>query len=30
VVDEVEFTMECPRCGPWKRIETVHQSRTLY
>jgi hypothetical protein len=29
VVDEVEYTMECPRCGPWKRIETVHQSRTL-
>jgi hypothetical protein len=29
VVDEVEYTMECPRCGPWKRVKTVHQSRTL-
>jgi hypothetical protein len=21
--------MECPRCGPWKRVETVHMSRGL-
>ena len=28
VVDEVELTMECPRCGPWKRVETVHMNRT--
>jgi hypothetical protein len=29
VVDEVEFTLECPRCGQWKRGEIVHRSQAL-
>jgi hypothetical protein len=29
VVDEVEYTIECPKCGSWKRVQTVHQSRTF-
>jgi hypothetical protein len=29
IVDEIEYTMECPRCGPWKRIESMHSSRDL-
>lgn len=29
ILDEIHYTMECPRCGPWKRVETVHMSREL-
>jgi hypothetical protein len=29
IVDEIRYTMECPRCGPWKRIESMHLSREL-
>jgi len=29
IVDEIRYTMECPRCGPWKRIESKHMSRDL-
>jgi hypothetical protein len=29
VTDEVEFTLECPRCGQWKRVETVHRTETF-
>jgi hypothetical protein len=24
ILDEVHYTMECPKCGKWKRVETVH------
>jgi hypothetical protein len=27
ILDEVRYTMACPKCGPWKRVETVHVSR---
>ncbi len=29
ILDEIHYTMECPKCGPWKRVETVHVSRGL-
>ena len=29
IVDEVHYTMECPKCGPWQRIETVHMNRSF-
>ena len=29
IVDEIEYTMECPRCGRSKRIESMHVSREL-
>jgi len=29
ILDEVHYTMECPKCGPWKRVETVHMNRTF-
>jgi hypothetical protein len=29
ILDEIHYTMECPRCGRWKRVETVHMSREL-
>ena len=27
ILDEIHYTMECPKCGPWKRVETVHMCR---
>jgi len=27
ILDEVQYTMECPRCGPWHRVVTVHVNR---
>jgi hypothetical protein len=27
ILDETHYTMACPTCGPWKRVETVHVSR---
>jgi hypothetical protein len=24
VLDEVHYTMECPKCGRWKRVATAH------
>jgi hypothetical protein len=29
VLDEIRYTMECPKCGQWKWIATVHSSRTF-
>ena len=29
VVDEVYYTMECPKCGTWSRAETMHSSCTF-
>jgi hypothetical protein len=29
ILDEIRYTMVCPRCGPWTRVETVHVSRGL-
>ena len=29
ILDEIHYAMECPRCGPWKRVETVHISREM-
>ena len=28
MLDEVRYTMECPKCGPWKRVELVHMNRS--
>ena len=29
VLDELHYTMECPKCGRWKRVETAHSSCTI-
>jgi hypothetical protein len=28
ILDEIHYTLECPKCGEWKRIETVHMNKT--
>ena len=28
VLDEVHYTMECPKCGRWKRVATAHSCCT--
>ena len=28
VLDEVHYTMECPKCGRWNRVETAHSCCT--
>ena len=29
VVDEVYYTMECPKCGTWTRAEAMHSNCTF-
>ena len=29
VVDEVQYKMRCPKCGPWQRVESKHRNRTF-
>lgn len=29
VLDEIHYTMECPKCGQWTRVATVHSNRTF-
>ena len=29
ILDEVRYSMECPKCGPWQRVEVVHMNQTL-
>ena len=28
VLDQVRYTMECPKCGRWKRVATAHSCCT--
>ena len=28
VLDEVHYTMECPKCGRWNRVATAHSCST--
>ena len=28
ILDEVHYTMECPKCGRWNRVETAHSCCT--
>jgi hypothetical protein len=28
LLDEVRYTLECPKCGPWQRVEVVHMNRS--
>jgi hypothetical protein len=29
VQHEIQYTMECPKCGRWKRVETAHTCCTV-
>ena len=29
VVDEIRYTMECPKCGRWTRVKTAHTCCTI-
>ncbi len=29
VLEEIRYTMECPKCGQWKWVATVHSNRTF-
>ena len=29
ILNEIHYTMECPKCGQWTRAATVHSNRTF-
>ena len=30
ILDEVHYTMECPKCGRWNRVATAHSCCTAF